>query len=162
MAQTNDANQVYADEHHSTFVQHRSQDDAGPGDLGRLAQVFRAYCRMPRSLPNAIQDNNFNHCRYRHLPRLRDRQGAGISAGSDKFSKSSRNKMSPTIDRTVEPVSASAFLSVIDGHDDAPNFVSEVGNGTEFYFNLPRHNNAVKCQKGRGPVTPLQITYVVT
>ena len=41
MAQTNDANQGYADEHHSTFVQHRSQDDAlDRGDLGRLAQVF--------------------------------------------------------------------------------------------------------------------------
>ena len=41
MAQTNDANQGYADEHHSTFVQHRSQDDAlDRGDRGRLAQVF--------------------------------------------------------------------------------------------------------------------------
>ena len=60
-----------------------------------------------------------------------------------KFSKSSRNKMSPD-DRQAGGTGLGLSISkaIIDGYDDVPSFVSEVGNGTEFYFNLPRHNIA--------------------
>ena len=146
VAQTIEANQGYADEHHVTFVQHRSQKDAlVRGDPERLAQVLsnllsNAAKFAPTQSEIIISTTaDTDTCRVSVTDK-----GPGISAEfrAQIFEKFTQEDASD--DRQVGGTGLGLSISkaIIDGHDGVLDFVSEVGNGTEFYFNLPRHNNA--------------------
>jgi len=139
--QTIEANQGYADEYRVAFVHHPSPEHAVVrGDPERLAQVLSNLLSNAAKFSPTQSEVEISTAVDADICRVAVKdKGPGISPEfrAQIFEKFTQEDASD--DRKVGGTGLGLSISkaIIEKHDGVLDFVSKLGTGTEFYFDLP-------------------------